>query len=167
MAAGRTAALWILGTLSAAAAVLEAVRLARPRVNQALVRLFGGIHREHEIRRPSGILWTLLGCFLTVLTVGRADAAAGILCLALGDAAAGLAGRAWGRSLFRGKSLAGGAACFFTCWIIGLAALRAPFTAADAAWAALAAALTEFFTPPPNDNLWMPLLSGWTLMLLL
>src|SRR5262245_9018294 len=91
---GRTVALWVIGSAFVLVGIVEAVRLRNPAVNEAMIRWFNGIHRDFEVNRPSGILWTLLGCWLTMFFVPQRDIV--IVCLfylAVGDAAAGLVGR--------------------------------------------------------------------------
>ncbi len=164
---GRGLSLWVLGGLFAAVAALEAARLRSPALNQRLVAAFGGIHRPEEVNRPSGILWTLLGCFLTVLLVPHPDAAlAALLYLALGDGAAGLVGRNWGHLRIGAKSLEGSLACFLTCWGVGTVVLEPAFGSAEAVLGALVATAAEALPLPLNDNLWLPLLSGLALTLL-
>src|SRR5437868_3649121 len=62
----RWAALSLLLVAGAVMGVVEFLRLRRPEMNDWLLRKFGGIHRPSEIMAPSGIFWTLLGCWLTM-----------------------------------------------------------------------------------------------------
>lgn len=164
---GRTASLWVLGGLFAGASVMEAVRLRSPALNQRLVAAFGGIHRPEEVNRPSGILWTLLGCFLTVLLVPHRDVVLAVLLyLALGDGAAALVGRSWGHLRIGAKSLEGSLACFLVCWGVGTLCLEPAFGTVEVVLGALTATLVEALPLPLNDNLWLPLVSGLALTLL-
>lgn len=161
---GRGPTLWTLGGLLAAVATLEAVRLRMPAFNAALIRAFGGIHREEEVRRPSGILWTLTGSFLTVLIIPAPDIVlASLWYLAAGDAAAGLVGRNWGHIRFGAKSLEGSLSCFLVCWFVGVVCLRQPFGSVEVLAGALVATVVEALPLPLNDNLWLPLLAGLAL----
>jgi dolichol kinase len=162
--AGREPTLWTLGSLFVVVGAVEAVRLRQPVFNERLVRLFGGIHRPEEVRRPSGILWTLLGCFLTVLLIPDADIVlASLWYLALGDAVAGLVGRNWGRVRIGSKSLEGSLSCFLACWLVGTLCLTPDFGRVETVLGALAATLFELVPLPLNDNLWIPFLSGLVL----
>ena len=67
---GQGLALAAIGAWIALEAWIEALRLNRPAVNEALMRFFGGIHRESEARKVSGVLWTSLGCWLTIAAFG-------------------------------------------------------------------------------------------------
>jgi dolichol kinase len=138
---------------------VETGRIASERLNRALTGLFRGVIRQAEKRAFSGIFHTTAGSLATILLFGRRSrvVSAALLCLALGDAAAALAGKAWGRHRWPGslKSFEGSLACVVVCLGAGLAAGLQPWPAAGAA---LAAALVELLptTVFCNDNLWMP-----------
>jgi len=148
---------------------LELIRLKEPRVNEALMSYFGGIHREAEASRISGVLWTSLGCAATVVLFGGRPmlVALGLTHLALGDAAAALAGKSFGRFrvsiLGKTKSLEGSLACFFVCFA---AAKLIGFDLRICAASAAAATLVEALPVPLDDNLWIPLASSLTAYLL-
>jgi len=140
-------------------AAVETERFSSERLNRALTGFFRGMIRETEQRSYSGIFHTTAGCLTTILIAGRRPrvVTAALLCLALGDAAAALVGKAWGRHRFPGsdKSVEGSLACLLVCLGVGLAAGLGPWPAAGAALAATLVELlptTRFF----NDNLWMP-----------
>jgi dolichol kinase len=139
--------------------VVETGRLASPRINRALTWFFRGMMRETEQRAYSGIFHTTAGCLGAMLIAGRQPrvVTAALLCLALGDAAAALAGKAWGRRRLPGsaKSIEGSCACLLVCLGVCLAAGLGLMPAVAAAFAATLVELlptTRFF----NDNLWMP-----------
>src|SRR4051812_27255368 len=62
---------WIvLGSLFLILVVVGAVeflRLRRPELNAWFLNKFKGLNRESEVMHASGIFWTLLGCWLTML----------------------------------------------------------------------------------------------------
>lgn len=154
----RPVALWALGAGLAVGAIVETVRLRNPALNRWLIDRFAGIHRDKETARPSGIVWTLAGCFLTSLLVPDRDIViAAMLYLTVGDGLAGFVGRVWGRWRVRGKSVEGSAACFLGSWVVG--ALVLP-SGAEAIWGAFLATVVEALSPPPDDNLTIPLLTG-------
>ena len=163
--AGRTRSLWLLGAGFVLVAVGEAIRLRHSALNEKMIRLFQGIHREKETNRPSGILWTLGGAFLTIFLVPYPDIVlTSLWYLAIGDAAAALVGKKWGHIRIGHKSLEGSAACFLACWLAGMMFLdstgsRAP----EAAVGAFAAALLEALPMPLDDNFWIPTVSGLVL----
>ncbi|MFH2202381.1 MAG: hypothetical protein ABIJ96_04660 [Elusimicrobiota bacterium] len=155
--------LWLLGSFIVIEGGLEAVRLRVPALNEKLMRMFGNIHRESEVNRISGIFWTSSGCFLTVVAYGAHPrcVAAGFLYLALGDGAAALAGKAWGRHPFviggRTKSVEGSLACLIVCLLAGWAA---GLSFAGVAAGAVVATAIELLPVPIDDNFWSPLASA-------
>src|SRR5689334_20982235 len=57
----------LLGLALVAVGMTEFLRLRRPELNAWLLGKFGGIHRTAEVMSASGIFWTLLGCWLTMV----------------------------------------------------------------------------------------------------
>ncbi|MDE2290522.1 MAG: hypothetical protein KGL53_00460 [Elusimicrobia bacterium] len=166
---GRGRALEALAAWALVVWAVERTRLSRPELNASLLRLFRGIHRPEEAQRISGILWTTLGCWLTIAALGAGPryVEAALLMQAFGDATAALAGKAFGRRVFRfrgkTKSLEGTLACLAVC----LACARgAGFAWGPALAAASAASAVELAAPPPDDNLWLPLTASLVLALL-
>ena len=148
---------------------VETGRILSERLNRVLTGFFRGMIRETEQRSYSGIFHTTAGCLATMLIAGGRPrvVTAALLCLALGDAAAALAGKAWGRRRLPGsaKSVEGSLACLLVCLAAGLAAGLGP---APAAGAALAATFVEFLptTRFCNDNLWMPVAASAAALML-
>lgn len=123
-------------------------------------RLFGRWLRHSESNRLTGASYFLIGSLLTILIFPQKSISiAAILYLAWGDLAAALIGKAWGRPQFWGKSWPGSLACFTVSFGLGLWF----FPITTALMGALAATLLEFLPLPPNDNLWIPLGSGFVL----
>ena len=150
-------------------AAVETGRFLSPRLYQALTDLFRGLIRESERRSFSGIFHTTAGALSVMLLAGPHPrvVTAALLCLALGDAAAALFGKAFGRHRILGgaKSLEGSLACLAVCVSVSLAAGLAPLPAAGGALAATAVELaptTRFF----NDNLWMPVAAAAAMLAL-
>jgi dolichol kinase len=168
-ALGRRDASLALGAWIAIEGIAEAIRLRNPELNARLMGIFGGIHREKEMHRISGILWTSLGCLGTIAFFGSDPrvVAAGIGYLAFGDGVAALAGRAWGRRkwpfLDGKKSVEGSLACLTACFAVGVAAGLPP---AAVVGGAIAATVLELLPLPLDDNLWLPLLSAGAVSLL-
>lgn len=159
--AGRGPTLLVLGAMGVAVGAAEAVRLRRPAVNRFFLERFGGIHREKEVHRPSGIFWTLAGCFgVAALVPDRDIVLASMLYLTVGDGLAGFVGRNWGRVRVGGKSLEGSLAAFLGCWATGALVLAPSFGRAEALWGALLATALEALDLPPDDNFTLPLLAG-------
>src|SRR5258707_229325 len=94
----RWLALSSLGLVLGIVSIVEFLRLRRPELNAWFLRKFGGLHRESEIMQPSGIFWTLLGCWLTmaVFTSKRIVLPA-LGFLVIGDTVAAFGGQRWGK----------------------------------------------------------------------
>jgi dolichol kinase len=148
---------------------IETARLKVPAVERRLVSFFEGMIRDTERRHFSGIVHTTAGC-LAAMLIARGDRAivgAAIGQLAFGDAAAALAGKAFGRTKILGgkKSLEGSLACLAAAYAVAvLVGVRAPAALASAVAATVVELLptTGFF----NDNLWLPAVSAAVLALL-
>jgi dolichol kinase len=94
----------------------------------------------------------------------RPIAATALAYLVLGDAAAALVGRRFGKRRFGAKSLEGSLACFVCCLAAG--ALTLPAHPAAVLGGALAATIAEALPGPLDDNLSVPLLGAAVLALL-
>ena len=144
----------------AASLVIELARRWWPWVNRTLWRLIPSVFRTWEGRRVLGSTWFALGALAALLLFGRDAGGTAILFLAWGDPAAELAGRRWGPAGQR-KTLVGSLACLAAC---AAAAGVGIVLGGLAPWVALAGAvvatLVERWSPPPDDNFWVPLLSG-------
>ncbi len=161
--------LWALGAFMVFEGTVEFVRLRNPAVNDRLLASFGDIHREAERTKVSGVFWSSLGCLLTVALFGANPeiVTAAFLYLALGDAVAALAGKAFGKITFkiggRKKSLEGSMACLSVCLIAGWAAgLSLPAIGVGA----VVATIVEILPVPIDDNFWIPLASAAAVSLL-
>lgn len=153
---------------AAAVTAVETARLASPALNAWLTARFRGLARAEESDKYSGIIHTTFGVLAIFWLFGaeRPDIVkASILCVAFGDAAAALVGKAIGRhKLAASKSLEGTLACLLVC----LAACRlCGFGWIPSVCAAAVATVVEFLPATRwfNDNLWMPLLTAVALKL--
>ncbi|GJG86257.1 hypothetical protein tb265_14380 [Gemmatimonadetes bacterium T265] len=145
----------VVGVLAAAgvtAASIEIARARSSRVRAVFDAAVGPLLRPHEHGRWSGATWMCVAYLLAALVFPRREAAAAMLAVALGDAAAAVVGRlASGRARARRaegpntraagrKTWAGSAACFAasTLGALLVAGLSAPAALACGAAAALA-----------------------------
>jgi len=139
---------------------LEFIRIRRPELNAWFLAKFGGIHRESEILSPSGIFWTLLGSWATiVIFTNKRIVLPALGFLVFGDTAAALTGQKWGKHHWRynpAKTWEGSAAFAVVSAIWAILFVRWPV----AIVAALFGAWVEASPLPYNDNLWVPVLSG-------
>jgi dolichol kinase len=153
-------ALVLAAAMLAASLVAEAARRWWPWVNRILWQLLPTVFRAWEGRRVLGSTWFAIGTLATLLLCGQDAGGTAVLFLAWGDPAAELVGRRWGRTGAR-KTLAGSLGCLVACLVAGVAGVGlgglSPWTVLAGA---VVATLTERRSPPPDDNLWMPLFSG-------
>jgi dolichol kinase len=172
-----------LGVMTAALVIvgcLEFIRLRRPEVNAWFLNKFGGIHRSSEVMQPSGVFWMLLGCWLTMAVFNnKAIVLPALGFVALGDAAASLGGRKWGRHPWPSNPAKSyeGSACFalvsalvalyFVRWHVAiLSAVAVAWVESRAyPWRVRMWRSAKYLTFP-NDNLSQPVCSGLVLSLL-
>ena len=160
---------WLMAVWLPVVFVVETLRLKLPAVERFLFRIFDGMIRDTERKHFSGIFHTTAGC-LAAMLIARGEpmiVGAAILQLARGDAASALAGKAFGRTkMFGGRKSLEGTLAGFSVGFAAAIAYGLPPGAAFAA--ALAGALTELLPTTPwfNDNLWVPVASATTLVLM-
>jgi dolichol kinase len=149
----------------AASVILEAARHWWPWVNHLLWRMVPTVFRQGEGQRLLGSTWFSLGMLGALLLFGRDAGGTAILFLAWGDPAAEAAGRRWGQP-GRRKTLVGSSSCLAACLLAGAVGVC---LGGLSPWAVLAGAvvatLVEYWSPPPDDNLWIPVLSGLAIVL--
>jgi dolichol kinase len=143
-----------------ASLAVETARRLWPRVNQLLWRFLPSIFRPWEGQQVLGSTWLTVGMTATLLLYGRDVGGTAVLFLVWGDPLAELVGRRWGQA-DEGKTLAGSLGCLAACALagfvgIGLGGLNAWVVLAGA----VVATLVERWSFPPDDNMWMPVLSG-------
>lgn len=117
----------------------------------------------------NGATWMTLAAAGTFLLFPRIEAAVAFSVLVLGDAAAALVGRRFGRRRFgaNGKSLEGSLAFAAAALLpVGLAAARGVLPFWPGAAGVLAAAIVEARSGRINDNLLIPLACGATMVLI-
>lgn len=164
----RAVVLTILFVALAVVGLVEFLRLRRPELNAKLLERFGGMHRLHEITEPSGIFWTLLGCWLTMfIFTNKRIVLPALGFLTFGDSVAALAGKRWGHlyghwAKYPDKTYVGSAACAIVCIVWAFFFLNW----AVAIVGGFLAAWIESRKWPWNDNLWIPFASGVALSLL-
>ncbi len=157
------AAIMVLGS-----ALVEWVRRGRGRPTRLFEACFGSAIRPEERRGFLGSMHYSLGVLATVLIFDRSAAVAGLLFLAVGDAAASMVGRPFGRVRIGRKSLEGLLAFWLSAsaaaWLLWLWRPEYPLGAMLVA-APLAAAV-ELLSPGRLDNWSIPLAAGAIVALL-
>src|SRR5690606_25092120 len=162
--AGAAAVAWFAPPSTARAGVLSAalvalatdlLRLRLPTVHRRFDATLAHMLRPAEHHALTGATTLAAGAAIATLLFPGPVAAIGILYAALGDAAAALVGRRFGRHTYRpGRTIEGTAAFFATTLAIGWAAPEAGFLAAAAAAAAVT--LVEAAPLPADDSLLIP-----------
>lgn len=141
----------------------DLVRLRHPAVNAFFSSRLRRLLLPRDVTGLNGTTYFLAGILAAVLLFPPPVAVAAALFLIVGDFAAGVVGRAIGRTRLHpgGKSLEGSAACF----VAGVLVAFPVVGWAGAAVGALAATVVEFADLPLDDNLLIPPLSGAVLLL--
>ncbi len=156
-------------TLLALTADLLRVRAAWFR--RFIERFFGAMMRRSE-RPPlggpvavNGATWVLVSATLLTLVFPAAVAASALALFMVGDAAAALVGRQWGRHRWPGGTrTVEGTLAFLGAGLLTTTLLPVPFVVGTAGTAA--AAVAEALPGPLNDNLRVPLVAAAVIFLL-
>lgn len=169
--------LLILGPFVLGAIGIDIIRLRRLPLHGILNQLLEPILREHESQDFAGSSYILSASFLTILLFEKAAAVAAICFIILGDIAAAMIGRKFGKtkirfSLTKGKanrnnqkSLQGSLACLVVCLAASVVIPHLPLWVGFAG--ALAATVAEGINLPIDDNFSVPLISGLIMHILL
>ena len=163
----RVGTLWVTGIFAGTFWFLETGRAVSAKMNDRLmrVRFFQLIIHPHEHHRVNSATWYATALFvLAVLSPPLASATA-LAVLGLGDPAAGLVGRRWGKHpLVGGRTLEGSLAFVAGGTVAALVVLLAwhsvaawPLLLVVAVVAAIAGAAAEVFSRRIDDNLVVPL----------
>lgn len=156
----RTALLAVLASSFFLFLLVDILRLRDRKFNFLFMRWFSALLRPAERHRFNGATYLTFSFFWVILFFPRPVAVAAMFFLALGDAAAELFGRRFGKRRIFGRSLEGAAACFFISFLVALALLDDWRVACVGA---LAASLVELFSFHWDDNLTVPLASALAL----
>lgn len=168
---GKATALLILVPVATLFVLSEIARSRSTAVRSLIYRLFGFMMRPEEIPdgpaplRFNGATWVLLSACVVVAVFEPDQAAAGFIIGLIGDAAAALVGRKFGRRRYghKGKTIEGTVAFVVAAW---LAVQFVPGVPPLGSLAAVAvAALVEGIGLPINDNLSVPFAAALVLTL--
>lgn len=163
---------FVLGSI-----LMDIIRLRKLPLHGILNRLLGPVLREHESQDFAGSSYILSAAFLCILLFDKKAAVAAIAFIILGDIAAAMIGRKFGRTKLpllysKGrsnrnsrKSLEGSLSCLAVCILVAVVVPHLPL------WiglvGALVATIIEGANLPIDDNFSVPLVSGLVMHLLL
>jgi len=120
--------------------------------------------RPHEKKNITGATYILGSSVITILLFDKPIAITAIAFIVLGDTAAAIIGRLWGKVKFKGKSLEGSISFFLACSVVALIVPGIPF------WVKIAGAFTativEALISKIDDNLTVPIASGAIMQLI-
>lgn len=159
-----TWALAVAGSLAGTCWVLEITRRIWPGWNDKLMATLGVFAHPHEAYRVNSSTWYLTGLFALTLTGSMPLLAVAMAVLGLGDPAAAIIGRRFGRiKLIHGRSLEG-TTSFVVAGTLGALGVMAAVTALPLGsalviglGAAAAGAIAELVSHRIDDNLSVPL----------
>jgi len=156
----RWSALAVLGSLTLIILTAESLRMVVPVCHRLYLQWFSAIIRPREqAARFTGASFVFIGASLTVILFPKPIAVAALLFLAIGDPAACLVGRAWGRiRIFNAKTLEGSAAFLVSAILVTSWIPDIPLPVKIGG--ALAACLVELAAFRIDDNLTIPLVSA-------
>ncbi|MCF8060527.1 MAG: phosphatidate cytidylyltransferase [Bacteriovoracaceae bacterium] len=162
----------ILLGLSAAAFIVELARLNFQKVNNIVMILMGPFMRESERDGLSGFPFYALGAGLSLFFFSEKIAILSILFLIFSDPISSFFGVLLGREkILPNKSLQGSLAGFITCYLVTLFYLNAYEQSsiqalAFALFAGLIGSVSELLSIFVDDNLTIPVFSGFGLTIL-
>lgn len=163
----RGLAIAAIGTLTAAFAAVELVRVRSSSLNAQILThpFFRRVIRPREHGRVSGAFYFLLGVFLVLVLFPGQAVETGCMVMAFGDPAAFLVGSRLGRiRLGRRRTLEGSLAFLAAAFPAALAFRMLAYPDVPTGWtlayvgsAAAAGMLAEAFSGPLDDNVTVPL----------
>jgi dolichol kinase len=144
---------------------MEIGRRRSERINAFCLRLFGKTAHPHEAHRINSATWYATALLVIALVQSTAAAAVGLIVLGLGDPAAAIIGKRFGRhKLLYGRTLEGtlsfmlvGALASFTFLRVAHPSLAVGVAALAAVAGGFAGAIAELVSRRLDDNLTIPL----------
>lgn len=157
--------MFIAGAFAGIAVIVELLKWVSESFRELFFRFFEFILRRHERKGAiTGATYYIISTFLCIAIFDKHIAIVSIFFIVLGDTAAALVGKAWGRiKLIGSKSLEGSIACFIVCAVISLFWID-PVVGLTGAFVAT---LAELLPLRIDDNLTVPLISGAVMQLMI
>jgi glycerol-3-phosphate acyltransferase PlsY len=134
-----------------------------PDFSSLLLKFISPILRSHEKQgKILGSTYFVTSSLLSIVFFPQEIAVASITFLVLGDLFAAIIGKKWGRiKIFSGKSFEGSLACFIICFFVSILVIR--IKPVVGLFGAIAATIFELVPIGIDDNLTMPLTSGFVM----
>lgn len=161
----RTLAVVLLTVAVLVSLTLDVIRIYQLPPRRFVEKMLGSLLRHHESRDFTGGTYILSGALFSVILFPKPVAVAALGFTVVGDIAAALVGRRYGRVRFGAKSVEGSLACLAACFAVALVVPH--LSVWIGAVGALVATIVEATSLPVDDNLSMPLLSGMAMVGLL
>jgi len=154
----------ILAVMTVFIIFIEILRLENFTFRKMFNKLFGQLMRTHEITHFSGATFLMLSSLISIAFFSRDIAFSAIAFLSVGDTMAAIIGTNFGKRKFIGsqKSLEGSLACFLSTFTFALIFGLPPLLAFVGS---VAASVAEFSDIPLDDNIKIPLFSGFIMTL--
>jgi len=153
-------ALIILLPITLLAFLIEYLRINSISVKNIFDTYLFSMLRNHEKSgKYTGATWVFISSTLSIGIFPKDIAIISLIYMSIGDTAAGLIGRKFGRIKIYNKTLEGALAGFIVCLIVGLM-IDLNLSKTVVAIGALSAAIIEFMPISIDDNLRIPLFSG-------
>lgn len=152
-------ALLIYASVALASVTADVIRIKKYHLGRVLTWVLRPILRRHERRGFTGSSYILSAMVLSIIFFEKNIAVAVISFIIVGDVAAALVGRIFGKiKTISTKSLEGSSAFLFSCLLIIWAIPGFPFEIGVVG--ALVATVVEALPLPIDDNFTVPLVSG-------
>lgn len=142
----------------------DIIRLKELPGSKFIKRIFGAMLRDHENSDLSGASYILSGATLTIAFFSKPVALGALGFIVLGDIAAALVGRRYGRIKIGDKTLEGSLTFFGVSFLVAI--LVPGLSLVIGIIGALVATIIEALTLPVDDNLIVPVISGLAMQIL-
>ena len=157
--------IWMAILICIASVVFVMIDFRRTRsgwLSKIFGKLFNGMLRSHELEgKLTGASYVLIGSFISIAIFPKEIAVLALLFTAIGDSAAALYGRKFGKLRIWNKTLEGSIAGLIACLIITLFFPQIPNIIKFSG--AFAAMFIELLPIKIDDNLRIPLFAGFVM----
>ena len=152
----------LLGIVSFGIVIIDLGRTRYSWISKIFGKLFNRMLRSHELDgKLTGATYVFIGAFISVAIFPKEIAVLALLFTAIGDTAAALYGRKFGKIRIWNKTLEGSIVGLITCFIIVLFFPQIPNIVKFSG--AFAAMFIELLPIKIDDNLRIPIFSGFAM----